>query len=76
MINFMHLSPSIDPSPSLEADDPCLDNLTSPGSTSSDLCTVNDVFPLLPKPILRFLPVFSHGQYKFNLSYSILGTNI
>lgn len=51
-----NLSPSVDKSPSLDAEEPCLDNLTSPGKTSSDRCTVNEVFPRLPNPILRFRP--------------------
>lgn len=53
-----NLSPSAEPSPSLEAEEPCLDSLTSPGKTSSERCTVNEVFPLLPKPIRLFLPVY------------------
>lgn len=51
-----NLSPSADKSPSLEAEEPCFDSLTSPGRTSSDLWTVNEVFSLRPKPIRRFLP--------------------
>lgn len=58
-----YLSPSVEPSPSLDADEPCFDSLTSPGSTSSERWTVNDVLPLLPKPILLFLPAYHRLEY-------------
>lgn len=55
--NSVDLSPSCDPSPSLETEEHCLTKCrTSSGSTSSDRCTVNDDFPLVPKPNLRFRP--------------------
>lgn len=59
---LQHLSPSAEPSPSLEAEEPCFDSLvTSPGSTSSDRCTVNEVLPLRPNPMRRLRPVISKG---------------
>lgn len=54
-----NLSPSCEPSPSLDIDEPCLASLlTSSGRTSSLLCTVKDVLPALPKPNLLLRPKF------------------
>lgn len=57
---YMDLSPSAEPSPSLEADEPRDSppggGLSSPGTTSSLRCTVNELLPFLPKPNLRFRP--------------------
>lgn len=51
------LSPSAEPSPSLEAEEVCLDNnRISSGSTSSLRWTVKDVLPLRPNPNLRLRP--------------------
>lgn len=46
-----NLSPSAEPSPSLEALEPC-----RAGRTSSLRCTVNDVLPFFPNPRRRFRP--------------------
>lgn len=60
----LHLSPSCDPSPSLDTEDPCFTScLMSSGTTSSLRCTVNDDLPFVPKPNLRFRPVESHCIY-------------
>lgn len=51
------LSPSAEPSPSLEAEEVCLDNnRISSGSTSSLRWTVKDVLPRRPNPNLRLRP--------------------
>lgn len=61
---FKDLSPSADPSPSLDAEDPCFERRTSPGNISSDLCTVKDVLPFFPNPILRLRPKYVFYYFK------------
>lgn len=57
LLSSQDLSPSWEPSPSLDTDEPCLTKCrTSSGSISSDRWTVNDDFPFAPKPNLRFRP--------------------
>lgn len=54
---YMNLSPSCEPSPSLDILEVCLTKCrTSSGNISSLLCTVNELFILEPNPSLRFRP--------------------